>query len=97
MKSIKSLLSKKIKEAASPRQTALNDKDIFYVFKKVIQEEFGNVGAANLKPDYFGKNILHIKSESSAWASELWLNKNLILRKLKKKLGEGAVKEIKLK
>lgn len=97
MKSIKSLLSKKIREAKSPRQAALNDKDIFYVFKKVVQEEFGNIGAANLKPDYFGKNILHIKSESSAWASELWLNKNLILRKLKKKLGEGAVKEIKLK
>ena len=97
MKSIKNLLSKKISEAKSPRRAALNDKDIFYVFKKVIQEEFGNIGAANLKPDYFGKNILHIKSESSAWASELWLNKNLILRKLKKKLGEDAVKEIKLK
>lgn len=97
MKSIKTLLDKKISGAKAPRQAALNDKDIFYVFKKVIQEEFGNIGAANLKPDYFGKNILHIKSESSAWASELWLNKNLILRKLKKKLGEGAVKEIKLK
>lgn len=97
MKSIKSLLSKKIKEAASPRRATLNDKDIFYVFKKVIQEEFGNIGAGKLKPDYFGKNILHIKSESSAWASELWLNKNLILRKLKKELGADAVKEIKLK
>jgi len=79
------------------RRATLNDKDIFYVFKKVIQEEFGNIGAAKLKPDYFGKNILHVKSESSAWASELWLNKNLILRKLKKELGADAVKEIKLK
>lgn len=97
MKSIRSLLSKKMGGARVPRKATLNDKDIFYVFKKVIQEEFGNVGAANLKPDYFSKNILHIKSESSAWASELWLNKNLILRKLKKKLGEDVVKEIKLK
>lgn len=97
MKSIKSLLSKKISGAEAPRQATFTEKDIFYVFKKVVQEEFGNIGAANLKPNYFGKNILHIKSESSAWASELWLNKNLILRKLKKKLGEGAVKEIKLK
>lgn len=97
MKSIKNLLSKKRGSAKMPGKAILNDKDIFYVFKKVIQEEFGNVGAANLKPDYFGKNILHVKSESSAWASELWLNKNLILRKLKKKLGADAVKEIKLK
>lgn len=83
--------------AKAPRQATFTEKDIFCVFKKVIQEEFGNVGAANLKPDYFGKNILHVKSESSAWASELWLNKNLILRKLKKELGGEAVKEIKLK
>jgi hypothetical protein len=97
MKSLKSLLSKKNSVAQALRKTTLTDKDVFYVFKKIIQEEFGNIGAAKLKPDYFGKNILHIKSASSAWASELWLNKNLILRKLKKELGEGAVQELKLK
>jgi hypothetical protein len=97
MKSIKSLLNKKAGAAKMSRQTNLNDKDVFYVFKKVIQEEFGNVGAAKLKPNYFGKNILYVKSESSAWASELWLNKNLILRRLKKELGADAVKEVKLK
>jgi len=96
MKSIKSLLSKKM-DAGAARKITLTEKDIFYVFKKIIQEEFGNIGAAKLKPDYFGKNILFIKPESSAWASELWLNKNLILRKLKKELGAEAVKEIKLK
>ena len=83
--------------AGAARKITLTEKDIFYVFKKIIQEEFGNIGAAKLKPDYFGKNILFIKSESSAWASELWLNKNLIMRKLKKELGGEAVKEIKLK
>ena len=96
MKSIRSLLSKKM-GAGAARKTTLTEKDIFYVFKKVVQEEFGNIGAAKLRPDYFGKNILHVKSESSAWASELWLNKNLVLRKLKKELGADAVKEIKLK
>jgi hypothetical protein len=97
MKSIRILLSKKMSGAKTPRPATFTEKDIFYVFKKIIQEEFGNIGAAKLKPDYFGKNILHVKAESSAWSSELWLNKNLILRRLKKELGADAVREIKLK
>jgi hypothetical protein len=97
MKSLKNLLTKKFPDRKKITPAVLDDKTVFYVFKKIIREEFGNIGVAKLKPDYFGKNILCVKSENSVWASELWLNKNLILRKLKKKLGGDAVKEIKLK
>ncbi len=95
MKQLKNLLGKKLKQLQHP--TGLDDKTVFYVFKKVIQEEFGNIGAEKFVPDYFGNKILAIRSESSAWASELWLNKDRIIRKLNKELGVGSVEKIKVK
>ena len=97
MKSLKNLLDKKRARNQLFRKTSLDKKDVFYIFKKVIQEEFGNIGVAKLKPDYFAKKILHIKSESSVWASELWLNKNSILKKINKEIGSKEIEEIKMK
>ena len=97
MKSLKNLLDKKIGGQKTPGSTVLNDKDVFYIFNKIIQAEFGNVGQAKLKPDFFGRQILHVKCGSPAWASELWLNKNILIRKINKELGEDAIKDIKTK
>lgn len=97
MKSLKSLLDKKIGAKKSLKKADLNDKDIFYIFNRVIKEEFGNVGASKLKADFFGRKILHIKTESSAWASELWTNKKTLIRKLNKELGQEVIADIKTK
>lgn len=75
----------------------LDDKTIFYVFRKVIKEEFGNVGAAKLVPDFYKHKTIFVKSESSAWASELWLNKDRVVRQMNKELGEGSVEKIHVK
>jgi len=93
MKSLKNLLDKKnIKKTVN-----LDDKTVFFLFKKIIKEEFGNVGLEKLVPDYFAKGILHIKSESSAWASELWLQKDKIMRKINKEIGKEEIRDIKNK
>lgn len=76
---------------------ALTDKDIFFIFSKIIKEEFGNVGANRLRGDYFKNKTIFIKSTSSAWAGELFSNRNSIIRKLNEKLGEKAIREIKIK
>jgi len=88
----KILASKKIQPPLS-----LDDKTVFYIFDKVIKEEFGNLGAGKFSADYFNNKKLFIKSTSSAWASELWLNKEKIRQKINRLIGEEAVKEIKLK
>jgi hypothetical protein len=49
MKSLKNLFQKRENKKA----VALTDKDVFYIFDKIIKEEFGNVGASKLKADYF--------------------------------------------
>lgn len=83
------------KDIFKPR--ALDDQTIFFVFKKVIKEEFGNVGSAKLIPDYYQNKTIFVKSESSAWASEMWLNKDRIVRKMNSELGPGTIERIKVK
>lgn len=93
MKALKSLLNNR--KFSSP--TVLDDKAVFYVFKKVIKEDFGNIGIEKFVPDYFAKGILFIRAESSAWASELWINKKRIIGKMNDELGENALEDIKTK
>lgn len=90
---IRNYLSKK--NIFQPR--ALDDQTIFFVFRKVIKEEFGNVGAEKLIPDYYNNKTIFVKSDSSAWASEIWLNKDRIVRKMNIELGEGSIEKIKVK
>lgn len=93
MKILKNYLAKK----NIFQKRTLDDQTIFYVFKKVIKDEFGNVGAEKLIPDYYKNKTLFIKSDSSTWASELWTNKARIVRKLNAELGEGSIDGIKVK
>lgn len=97
MKSLRNLLTKKFTSEKKIKKVALDDKTVFYVFKKVMQTEFGNIGAANFQPDYFDGKKIFIKCPSSNWASELWLNKNKIVRLINKELGENVIEEIKTK
>lgn len=93
MKSLGSLLNKR----KNKKNLALTDKDIFYIFNRIIREEFGNVGATRLQPDFFKGGTIFVKPTSSAWASELFSNRNTIIKKINKELGEKEILEIKLK
>jgi hypothetical protein len=93
MKSLKNLLYKR----KNRKTLALTDKDIFYIFTKIIKVEFGNIGVNKLQPDFFKNKTIFVKSYSSAWGSELFSNRNTIIKKLNRELGEGVIREIKLK
>ncbi|MFA5993522.1 MAG: DciA family protein [Parcubacteria group bacterium] len=92
MKLIKNYLSKKnifqIKN--------LDDKTIFYIFKKVIKEEFGNMGVVNLRPEYYKDKTIFVKSDSSVWSSELWLNRDKVVRKINTEIGGKVIDRIKI-
>ena len=93
MKSLKDLLNKK--KTIGPLN--LDDQTVFYVFRKVITEEFGNVGAVKLAADFFKNKTLFVKSESSVWLNELWTNRGKVMKKMNGELGEDAVRNIKTK
>ena len=92
MKLIKNYLStKNVFQARS-----LDEKTIFYIFQKVVKEEFGNIGLDNLKPEYYKNKTIFVKSNSSVWSSELWTNRDRIVRKLNAEIGSKAIEKIKI-
>jgi len=93
MKALKNYLAKR--DVFQPK--TLDDQTVFYVFRKVIKEEFGNVGIEKLIPDYYKNRTIFVKSDSSAWSSEMWLQKDRIVRKMNAELGEGSIEKIKVK
>ena len=93
MRDLKSLLNRR----KDLKKIAFDTKDVFYIFNRIIKREFGEIGAAKFQADYFGKRVLVVRCESSAWASELWNNKGKIIRKMNEELGEGAVEKIRTK
>jgi len=93
MKSLKTFLDKKNIQ----KKAVLDDKTVFFLFRKAIKEEFGNMGIEKLMPDYFAHGILHVKSSSSNWSSELWMQKDKIMRKINEEIGKEEIKDIKTK
>lgn len=92
MKALKDLLKKQ----TIRRRLAISDKDVFYIFDKIIKQEFGNVGASKFTARHFSNKTIFVQTESSNWASELWLNRGKIIEKMNKELGEGVIREIKV-
>jgi hypothetical protein len=96
MKAIGSFLNKKFIEQKK-HSTVVDDKAIFFVFKKIVKQEFGNFGVENFVPDYFSGKTVFIKCKSPAWASELFLHKNKLMRRMNEELGECLIDDIKSK
>lgn len=97
MKSIAQFLKKKQNPAARSVFEKLDNETIFFIFKKIIREEFGSVGVGKFTPDYFNRKTLFVKSGSSVWSSELWLNRAKIIKKINQEIGRDILEEIKLK
>ncbi|EKD46723.1 MAG: hypothetical protein ACD_67C00098G0001 [uncultured bacterium] len=83
MKTLGSFLNKK----TLVRQTVVDEKSVFYVFSLVIKQEYGIRGAENITPVFFKDKKIFIKAEGSTWASEIWLNRAQIVRKVNEQLG----------
>lgn len=74
----------------------MDDQTVFFVLKKVIKEEYGKFGLEKMKPGYFSNKTLHIKTKSSAWASELWTNRNKLIKKINLELGGNYIEKMKM-
>ena len=78
------MLKKKYSSRKTKKKPSLDEKSVFFVFKKVIQKEFGETGLGKIVPDYFSNKTLVIKSKNPAWAAELWTNREKIIKALNK-------------
>lgn len=92
MKKIGFLITQKEKKSSAK----LEDKDIFYLFERIIKAEYGNQGAKNLKPSFLKGGKIFVKSESSVFSSEIILNKKEIIKKINQEIGNEEIWDIKI-
>jgi hypothetical protein len=85
-----------IEQKENKNNARMEDKDFFYLFERIIKAEYGNQGAKNLKANFFKNGKIFVASESSAWANELLLNKNEIIKKINQEIGSQEVLDIKM-
>jgi hypothetical protein len=78
------------------KKKALDEKAIFYVFTKTIKELYGDKGIENIKPFLYKEGKVFIKSPSSNWINEIWLNKEEILEKINSQIGAEEIIDIKI-
>lgn len=98
MKSLGKFLVSKYRQDAVPRKgklKAVDEKTIFFLAAKIIEEEYGKKGAASIAPRYFDGNKLFLSCKSSLWVEEAVAFRTELLRRLCDQ-GVGIVKEIKV-
>ncbi|PIR73656.1 MAG: hypothetical protein COU40_01405 [Candidatus Moranbacteria bacterium CG10_big_fil_rev_8_21_14_0_10_35_21] len=97
METLKKILAKKREKMKKPTVMEIDDKTVFFIFKRVINEKFGAYGEEKIQPKHFTNGTIFIEAKSSNLASELWLVKEKIIKEVNNKLGIKKIKEIKIK
>ncbi|EKD58985.1 MAG: hypothetical protein ACD_56C00013G0001 [uncultured bacterium] len=84
MKTLGSFINNKNIQA---RRMVIDQQSVFYVFGLVIKAEYGRLGSENIMPVFFKDKKIFIKATGSTWASEIWLNRGYIVKKVNEQLG----------
>jgi len=90
MRTLGSFLNKK----TLIRKTVVDEQSVFYVFQLVIKQEYGLQGAENITPVFFKDKKIFIKASGSIWASEIWLRRSAIVKKVNEKLGGEEIVDL---
>lgn len=92
MKHITGVLERK----KSQKNRYADEKTIFYVFSEIIAEEYGAQGQKYILPQHYKGKTLFLSFLKSAWAQEVWLQRDTLAKKLNSRLGFTAVHQIKV-
>ena len=90
MKKISHLLNQK----RSAGTALIDDKSIFFLFKKIVREEYGAKGGQSFIPQLFKNKKLFLKAKSSNWANEIWVNRQEIVKKINSEIGKDELQDI---
>lgn len=73
-----------------------DDKTIFFIFSKIIREEYGRRGLCEFTPHLYRYNLIYIHAKRSSWAHELFTNKDNIIKKINKELKSEEIRGLKI-
>lgn len=93
MRSLKDFIGKRNK---SVHPAPLDDKTVFFIFRKIVREEYGVRGAAELEPVAFIDGILSIKANNPLYSSELWVRREMVREKINTALEQDIICELRL-
>jgi hypothetical protein len=99
MKSLGKFLVSKYRQDAAPRKgkvKPVDEKTVFFLATKIIEEEYGKKGIASVVPRHFDGSKLFLSGKSSLWVEEVVAFRKEFLRRLNEMTGTDAVKEIKV-
>ena len=91
MKTLGSFLTNKKIES---RRSVIDQQSVFYVFQLIIKEEYGRQGGENIMPVFFKDKKIFIKTNGSTWASEIWLNRSRIVKRVNEQLGGEEIVDL---
>ena len=74
-----------------------DEQTVFFVCRRVIQEEFGARGSENITPAVFREKKLYVSSAGSLWTSEVLLRKRLLQARINAVLGAETVLDIRVR
>jgi hypothetical protein len=94
MQKIGSILMQTYQERVS--RVVLDDQTVFYIFRKIVSQEYGARGEQYIEPRYYKNKKLFVAVKNSLWMSELQLSRDHFIRLMNQELGEGAISEIKV-
>ncbi len=97
MRTLKDLLPKREYTKSSLEvRGELDEKTVFYIAKKVFGEAYGMKGSENILPLSYREKKLFLSTRSSLWSNEVWLEREALREQINNRLGEEAVREIKI-
>ncbi len=93
MRSLKDFIGKR-EGAVQP--ASIDDKTVFFIFQKMIREEYGTRGMAELEPVSFVDGVLSVKANNPLYSSELWIRREKVREKMNVALEQDVVLELRL-
>ncbi|MFZ1735877.1 MAG: hypothetical protein IPJ67_04805 [Candidatus Moraniibacteriota bacterium] len=97
MKSLAKFLASKYRQDSAPRKRkvrVIDEKTIFFLVAKILEEEYGKRGVASVVPRYFDGRKLFLSCKSSLWVEEVIAFRADLLRRLSEQ-GVDSVTDIK--
>lgn len=77
------------------QRSVIDEKTVLYVCRLVIRQEYGERGVESVIPVSYRDNKVYLSPQSSLWANEIWLQKDILCTHINAELGiEGSVTSI---
>lgn len=98
MKSLSSLLIQHDNNASEKEESkkVIDEKTVFFLFNKIIEEQYGKRGRIVIFPAKYQEKILLVRVASPLWAQELITERGGICNSLNKSLGEEVLVDLRI-